>query len=70
MAFENCTELKRICSKLEEMMDEIEEAVVDSFLKKLSRKFELDWLTLIAGNPNPGHNCWLPKGKKLKIENL
>ena len=70
MAFENCTELKRICSKLEEMMDEIEEAVVDSFLKKLSRKFEFDWLTLIAGNPNPGHNCWLPKGKKLKIENL
>ena len=42
MAFENCTELKRICSRLEEMMDENEEAVVDSFLKKLSIKFEFD----------------------------
>ena len=70
MAFENCTELKRIYSRLEEMMDEKEEAVVDSFLKTLSIKVEFDWLTLIAGYPNPGHNCWLAKGKKLKIENL
>ena len=71
MAFKNCTELKIISSKLEEMMDENEEEVVDSFLKKLSMKVEFDWLTLTAGYPNPGHNCWLPKGwsKTQKVKN-
>ena len=42
MTFENCTELKIVSSKLEEMMDENEEEVVDSFLKKLSMKVEFD----------------------------